>query len=346
VQNFKVAVLGGGCWGTTLAILLFEKGFEVRLWELFEQKVEALKKRRENVLLPGITIPKEILITDDLEEVIYGVDVVVIAVPSQGMRALIERLSKLMKEVPYIVSATKGLEVGTHLRMSEVIFDVLSWEIKGKVSVLGGPSHAEEVSRRTPTAVVVSSYNEQTARFTQCLFNTSRFRVYTNPDVAGVELGGALKNIIALAVGIADGLGFGDNTRAALITRGLAEMVRLGVALGGERETFSGLAGIGDLIVTCTSSLSRNRGVGEAIGRGRKVDEVLRELKMVAEGVPTTKAAFTIGKEMGLEIPITQEVYAVLFDGKDPMEAVDDLMLREMKSELEEQKLAKLKGGG
>lgn len=330
----KIGVLGGGSWGTTLSILLYEKGLSIKIWEFSDEQVAIINQKRENVrFLPGIFIPEEIEITSCLEDVVKEAEVIVIAIPSQVVREVVKQVSPMITTDVVIVSAVKGLEISTMKRISEVIKEYFPAEVK--VGVISGPSHAEEVSRKIPTAVVSSAQDEKTAKFIQDIFLTPNLRVYTNTDLVGVELGGALKNIIAIAAGISDGLGLGDNTKAALITRGLVEIIKIGRILGAKESTFLGLSGLGDLVVTCTSKYSRNRHLGEMIGQGSLLEDALDSMVMVAEGVPTTKAAYELAKKLDIELPITNEVYKVLFEVKDPKQAVNDLMLRSAKAEEE-----------
>lgn len=331
----KVSVIGGGSWGTTLALLLYDNGHKVKLWFRRKDYAAEVSKRRENVVyLPGVKLPDEILITSELETALADIDVIVLAVPSQHLREVISKdeFSSVSREKIF-VNVAKGVENETLKRMSEVVSDVLGID-SGQYAVLSGPSHAEEVSRKKPTAVVTASENAGTAGLVQRLFMNRYFRVYTSSDVKGVELGGALKNVIAIATGISDGVGFGDNTRATLMTRGMVEITRLGVSMGARLETFAGLSGIGDLIATCTSRHSRNRYVGEQIGKGKKLDEVLKSMSMVAEGVWTTKSAKMLSEKLNVEMPITHEVYKVLFEDKDPLDATSDLMKRSAKPEM------------
>ncbi|MEW6618106.1 MAG: NAD(P)H-dependent glycerol-3-phosphate dehydrogenase [bacterium] len=331
-MDVEIGVLGGGSWGTTLAIELYEKGFCVKIWEFSNEQVEIIRNKRENVrFLPGISIPAEIYITSCLEEVVKEAEVIIIAVPSQAVRDVVRQLPPMIESDVVIVSGVKGLEISTMKRISEVISEF--FPSPAKIGVISGPSHAEEVSRKIPTAIVAAAADEKIAKFIQQLFNTSSLRVYTNTDLIGVELGGALKNIIAIAAGICDGLGFGDNTKSALITRGLVEIIRIGKILGAKESTFLGLSGLGDLVCTCTSRHSRNRHLGEMIGKGIPLQEALSSMVMVAEGVPTTKAAKELANSVGSELPITNEVYKVLFEMKNPRQAVEDLMLRVIKSE-------------
>ena len=325
----KIAILGAGSWGCVLGLHLFEKGSRVRLWDLPSQ-VESIKEKRECLKIPGLVIPPGIEITSRIEMALGGAQIVIVVLPSQAVRGVIRKMKELPLP-PIIVSAGKGIENETLMTMSEVILDVLG---ERPVVVLSGPSHAEEVCRHVPTTIVASSSDEKKTKEIQRIFTTETLRVYTNQDVLGVELGGALKNIIAIAAGISDGLGFGDNTKAALLTRGLAEITRLGVARGAKPLTFVGLSGMGDLITTCTSRYSRNWRLGKAIGQGKSLKEALSDIEMVVEGIPTTKSAHDLAKKFKVEMPITEEVYQVLFQGKDPCQAVTDLMLREAKPEI------------
>jgi len=324
----KIAVLGAGSWGCTLGVHLFKKGHEVRLWDIAPQ-VELLREKRECLKIPGLIIPPGVEITSRMDEAVREARIIMVVLPSQVVRETIRKLREL-PPASIIVIASKGIENETLMTMSEVIFDVLG---EKQSVVISGPSHAEEVCRHIPTTIVSSSSNERKREEVQQLLMTETLRVYTNPDVRGVELGGALKNIIAIAAGISDGLGFGDNTKAALLTRGLAEITRLGVAGGAHPRTFAGLSGMGDLITTCISRYSRNRNLGEAIGKGKALEEALPAIGMVVEGVPTTKSAHDLAKKFKVEMPITEEIYQVLFEGKDPCRAVTDLMLREAKPE-------------
>ncbi len=325
----RVAILGAGSWGCTLAWHLNKKGIPIKLWDL-ESQVKLLRKRRRCLKSPRLRIPSLIEITSCLEETIDGTGAIVIALPSQMVRKVIQKLNKIPED-SILVSASKGIENKTLMRISEVIIDVLG---RKPVAVFSGPSHAEEVCRSIPTTIVAASRDGKVARRVQQLFMTETLRVYTNPDIIGVELGGALKNPIAIAAGISDGLGFGDNTKAALLTRGLAEITRLGVVMGAKPLTFAGLSGMGDLITTCISGYSRNRNLGEAIGQGKNLAQALKEIGMVVEGVPTTKSARGLARKYRVEMPITEQIHRVLFKGKDPYRAVADLMLREAKPEL------------
>ena len=329
----NVAVIGTGGWGTALGVLLHGNGHKVALWGRLPEEVEPILAARENrEFLPGVEIPKEIAVTLDAAEALRGAELVVLAVPSHGMRPICEKLKPFLSPGPPLVSVAKGIENETGARMSEVIAEVLDTD---RIVVLSGPSHAEEVARGVPTAVVVAAKVPLLAATAQKAFMNERFRIYTHDDVTGVELGGALKNVIAIAAGIAVGVGLGHNSSAALITRGIAEISRLSVACGARRETLAGLSGMGDLVLTCTGSLSRNRTVGEALGKGRKLPEILESLGgKVAEGVRTTHAALGLARRHGLEMPITEQMQLILNEAKDPREAIRTLMLRPGKDEL------------
>ena len=330
----KIGILGAGGWGTALSILLSSNGHKVTLWEFQPNVAHVLATKRVNEsLLPGVRIPDEVEITSELGQVVENAEIIVIAVPSHVVRSLTERMRSFSLQDKLVVSVAKGLENETLKRLSEVILENLPQLNSAQIVILSGPSHAEEVSRGVPTTVVAASESLESAKKIQRIFTTSTFRVYTNIDVIGVELGGSLKNIIAIAAGISDGVGYGDNTKAALMTRGLVEITRLGVAMGANPMTFAGLSGMGDLIVTCMSRYSRNRYVGEQIGRGRKLSEVLSEMVMVAEGVRTTKSAVALAEKYHVEMPITQQVYEVLFGNKDPQVAMSELMSRDLKVE-------------
>jgi len=325
-----VAVLGPGSWGTTLAVHLAGAGHEVRLWGHEPAELGRIEADRENrKFLPGITLPAKVKVQPELDAALARAEVTVFAVPSQAVRGVASRVAESGHR-SLAVCAAKGLELGSLERMSEVLAEALS---DPEPVVLTGPSHAEEVSRGIPTSVVAACGDESRAQRIQVLCSTERFRVYTNSDVAGCEYGGALKNVIAIAAGVCDGLGFGDNTKGALLTRGLAEMSRLGMALGGRRDTFFGLAGMGDLIATAMSRHSRNRHVGERIGRGESLEQALGGMIMVAEGVHTARAARDLGRAHGVELPITDQVCAMLFEGRAPREALQALMTRDLKRE-------------
>ncbi len=331
----EIAVIGAGAWGTSLAIVLGRKGtHQVRLWAHEAEVVESISRRRVNEkFLAGHLIPEAVVVSSDLERVVEGAEILVSVMPSQHCRALFERIRPLLPPESLVVSATKGLEEGSLLRMSEVIRLVLKRE-SAAIGALSGPSFAQEVARGDPTAITIASQDANLLRTVQQEFSDPRFRVYTNSDVVGVELGGALKNIIAIAAGICDGLGLGHNSVAALITRGLAEMTRLVVACGGRADTMAGLAGLGDLVLTCTGGLSRNRSVGAELGRGKKLPDIISNMHgMVAEGVFTTTAAVGLAHARGVEMPITQQMHAILHEGKNPREAIEHLMSRSGKSE-------------
>ena len=327
----RVTVIGDGGWGTALALVLHQNGHRVTVWGPFAENIEAAKQSHCNAtFLPGVTLPVDMQWTTDPAAAAENVNTVVMAVPTQFYRDVATRFKGLIAPGTHVVSVAKGLDRDTHKTMTGVAEELLG---VSPVAALSGPSHAEEVARGIPTAVVIASADESQATALQELFSGETFRVYTTTDVLGVQLGGALKNVIAIAVGISDGLDFGDNTRAALITRGLAEITRLGTKMGCDPSTFSGLSGMGDLIVTCTSQHSRNRGVGERLGRGEPIDEILNSMKQVAEGVWNCSNARALGLSQGVDLPITEEVYNILHNGKSPMEAVEDLMGRDVKPE-------------
>jgi glycerol-3-phosphate dehydrogenase (NAD(P)+) len=335
-RKIRLSVLGAGSWGTTLALLLDGKGYRTVLWEYFPELAERLRADRENRrFLPGVAIPDSIMITSEIDEALTGVTHLVFATPSHTIRhiARLAVSSPSFSDKAVVINVAKGLEEKTLCRMSEVLGQELPQPPDMIVGLLG-PSHAEEVSRRMPTSIVVAGPDQSVLEEIQRIFMTEYFRVYTNTDLVGVELGVSLKNTIAIAAGICDGLGFGDNTKAALITRGLAETKRLSCKMGAREETLSGLAGVGDLIVTCMSRHSRNRYVGEQIGNGRKLGDVLSEMVMVAEGVKTTKAAVKLASHLGVELPIAEQVYKVLFHRKNPRKAIRDLMVRKAKKEM------------
>jgi glycerol-3-phosphate dehydrogenase (NAD(P)+) len=328
-----VGFVGAGSWGTTLAVHLAELGNDVLLWAHGPEQPARLRADRENRLyLPGVPFPDRITVVDDPAEA-AAAPIVMIATPTQFIRSTLANVLPESMERSLVVSLSKGIEKGSLLRVSEVLQSAHGVEPERFVA-LSGPSHAEEVAQRIPTLVVAGSSSLASAEMIQDLFTSQTFRVYTSDDLLGVELGGALKNVIALCAGILDGLAFGDNTKAALMTRGLAEITRLGVALGAHPQTFSGLSGLGDLIVTCTSRHSRNRYVGEQIGRGRRLEEIMAEMNMVAEGVTTTQSAFALAAKHRVETPIINEVHRVLFEAKDPREATYALMTREPRHEI------------
>ncbi|MDI6784385.1 MAG: NAD(P)H-dependent glycerol-3-phosphate dehydrogenase [bacterium] len=332
----SISVLGAGSWGITLARLLANKGEKVSLWEFAQSDYKSLIQNREHKrFLPGIKIPDSVLITNDLAESVKKATAVLLALPSHTVRSVCQQLVPYISDQMVIINCAKGLETDTNLRISEVITQVIPKQYHRQIAVLSGPSHAEEVSRDIPTTVAISGFDIGTMKSVQSLMITPRFRVYTNPDLIGVEIGGALKNIIAIGAGISDGLGFGDNTKAGLITRGLAEISRLGIKLGAEPLTFSGLTGLGDLVVTCTSRHSRNRAFGEKIAKKDTVQQALDEIGMVVEGVRTTQAAEHLAQKFQVEMPITDQIYQVIYQNKPPLKAVNDLMLRDAKPEME-----------
>lgn len=329
----KVGVIGAGAWGIALAIVLKNNGNDVTIWSKLENEVNMLKNDRENsVSLPGIKIQEDIKITSDIREAAEGMDIVVMAVASRFTRQTAALLKDIVYDGQIIVNVSKGIEDETFMTLTDVIKDELP---NVEVAALSGPSHAEEVGKEIPTSVVAGAYSKETAEKIQNAFMNNVFRVYTSPDVLGIELGGSLKNVIALAAGMADGLGCGDNTKAALITRGIAELSRLGIEMGADMRTLAGLSGIGDLIVTCASMHSRNRRAGILIGQGKTMDEAMTEVKAVVEGVYSAKAAYNLAKKYNVSMPIVEQVNKVLFDGKDVKSAVMDLMGREKKSEIE-----------
>lgn len=326
-----VAILGAGSWGTAMAIHLDSMNHNVCMWTRDQNQVEEIKKTGYNRMYLDAKLPKSIDITTDIYYAIKDKKIIVLAVPSHAVRCTVEMMKGIVDKSAIIVNLAKGLETSSLKRMSQVIKEI----VDNPVVVLSGPSHAEEVCRHIPTACVISSNDINACEYVQDVMMDENFRLYINKDLIGVELGGSLKNIIALGAGISDGLGFGDNTKAALMTRGLAEITRLGVALGSDPLTFLGLTGMGDLIVTCTSMYSRNRRAGIKIGQGKSLDEALREIGMVVEGVNTTKSAYELSKIHGIEMPITNEIYSILFEGKNPREAVYSLMTRNKKHEME-----------
>lgn len=334
----KVAVLGTGGWGLTLGRVLFENGNKVSFWTHSQEEVDLLNEFHEyKDKLPGVVFPKEFFYTTNMALALDGADMVLIVVPSQFMDSVSKQLGRVNfsnKQKTIVVCATKGILESTLQRMSEVILSNVSWLTPDRMVAFSGPSHAEEVSRRIYTAIVAACPSEESAQFVQLAMSCSYLRVYTSSDIVGVELCGSVKNVIAIASGVLYGINAGDNTRAALLTRGQAEMCRLGVALGADAHTFAGLAGMGDLIVTCLSSHSRNRFVGEQIGQGKTLDEILVHMKMVAEGVPTCRSAKALAEKVGVEMPIVNAVYETLFNNKSPEKSINELMQRELKSEV------------
>ena len=331
----KISVIGSGGWGIALTILLHKNGHDLTIWSFDKKEAEELKKTRQNkTKLPNILLPEDVKVTDDLKEAVDDKDILILAVPSKAIRSVSKSLKNIIKDNQIVVNVAKGLEEDT----LETMTDIIEEELKGKktqVAVLSGPSHAEEVGKGIPTTCVVSAHNKELTLYLQNIFMNPSFRVYTSPDMLGVEIGGALKNVIALAAGIADGLNYGDNTKAALITRGIKEIASLGVAMGGEQSTFYGLTGLGDLIVTCASMHSRNRRAGILLGQGKTLDEAIKEVNMVVEGVYSAKSALMAAKKYNVEIPIIEQVNAVLFENKNAAEAVNELMIRDKKLEIQ-----------
>ncbi len=327
----KVGVIGAGSWGTALAALLHSNGHGVSVWSAIKDEIDMLNENHEHkTKLPGVKLSEEIVFTYDVEKAIEGVDFLVLAVPSPFVRSTCRTIKPFVKEGTLIVNVAKGIEDDTFATLTDIIEE----EIPGvNAAVLSGPSHAEEVGRKIPTICVAGAKTKETAEYIQDVFMSDVFRVYTSPDILGIELGGALKNVIALAAGMADGLGYGDNTKAALITRGIAEITRLGVAMGGKRETFSGLTGMGDLIVTCASKHSRNRRAGMLIGQGMKMQEAMDEVQMVVEGVYSAKAAKHLAEKYNVSMPIVEEVNKILFEDKPVSNVMKELMLRDKKIE-------------
>ncbi|MBO5167422.1 MAG: NAD(P)H-dependent glycerol-3-phosphate dehydrogenase [Lachnospiraceae bacterium] len=328
----KVGIIGAGSWGIALAVLLHKNGHSITVWSALADEIDMLNTEREHKdKLPGVKLPDDMIFTTDLEEAILDMETLVMAVPSSFTRATAHKMREFVKEGQIIVNVAKGIEEATLMTLSEMIEEEVPQAV---VTVLSGPSHAEEVGRGIPTTIVVGAKKKATAEYLQNLFMNDVFRVYTSSDILGIELGASLKNVVALAAGIADGLGYGDNTKAALITRGITEIARLGTAMGARFETFCGLTGIGDLIVTCASMHSRNRRAGILIGQGKTMEEAMAEVKMVVEGVYSAKAAMGLAKKYNVQLPIIEQVNQVLFEGKAADEAVKDLMLRDKKIEV------------
>ena len=331
----KISVIGSGGWGIALTILLHKNGHELTVWSFDKKEAEELKITRENkAKLANILLPADIVVTDDLKEAVTDKDILVLAVPSKAVRSVSKSLKDIVKDNQIIVNVAKGLEEDTLATMTDIIEEELK-DKNPQVAVLSGPSHAEEVGKGIPTTCVVSAHNKELTLYLQNIFMNRAFRVYTSPDMLGVEVGGALKNVIALAAGIADGLNYGDNTKAALITRGIKEIASLGVAMGGEQSTFYGLTGLGDLIVTCASMHSRNRRAGILLGQGKTLDEAIKEVNMGVEGVYSAKSALMAARKYNVEIPIIEQVNAVLFENKNAAEAVNELMIRDKKLEIQ-----------
>jgi glycerol-3-phosphate dehydrogenase (NAD(P)+) len=326
----KTGVIGAGSWGCALALLLTNNGNQVTLWSALPHEIEMLKAEREHPALSGVKFPDSIKLTTSLTDTVNDMDFLVLAVASPYVRKTAREMKALVSSGQIIVNVAKGIEASSLKTMSEIIEEEVP---QAKVAVLSGPSHAEEVGRGIPTTIVIGAHSNETTAYLQDVFMSEVFRVYSNHDVAGIELGAALKNVVALAAGIADGLNYGDNSKAALITRGIAEIARLGAAMGCKAETFYGLSGIGDLIVTCASTHSRNRRAGILIGQGKSMEEAMDEVKMVVEGVHSAKAGLALAQKYGISTPIIEQVNAVLFFGKDPAAAVKELMLRDKKAE-------------
>ncbi|MBT3946506.1 MAG: NAD(P)H-dependent glycerol-3-phosphate dehydrogenase [Candidatus Marinimicrobia bacterium] len=328
----KISFLGCGSWGGALGLVLANKAMHVTMWHRSPKVVKSLTETRVHYLVSSLTFPDSVSFTSSLEGAISGADTVIIAVPSQSIRELLQSSKDLFNSAQTIVNVSKGIEIDTLMTVSEVIIDVLGDSFT-KVVTLSGPSHAEEVIQGQPTTLVAASSNFDAAKYIQILFSNPVLRTYANPDIKGVELGGSMKNVIAIAAGICDGIGYGDNTKAALLTRGMTEISRLGVKMGASPATFNGLSGIGDLIVTCLSQHSRNRKVGQAIGEGKTLDQVLSEMKMVAEGVKSAKSVHQLRQKYEVNMPICEAIYQILFEGKDPKKSVTDLMTRELRLE-------------
>ena len=326
----SIGVIGSGTWGTALAILLSNNGHQVAVWSAIHEEIEELAHTRCHKNLPDAVIPDSVEFSSDLRKVMAEKDILVLAVPSVYIRSTAAKMREFLRYGQIVVNVAKGIEEKTLMTMSQIIEEEIP---NAEVAVLSGPSHAEEVSRGLPTTCVAGAKRRKTAEYIQSVFMSPVFRVYTSPDMLGIEVGAALKNVIALAAGIADGLGYGDNSKAALITRGIAEITRLGVAMGGKAQTFAGLSGIGDLIVTCASMHSRNRRAGILIGKGYTMEEAMKEVNMVVEGVYSARAGLLLAGKYDCDMPIVEQVNAVLFDGKDPREAVSDLMLRDKRIE-------------
>jgi len=337
IKRLKIGVVGAGSWGTALADLLGSKGFKVDFWVYEKEVKEQILEQRENkIFLPGFSLSPNLIPSNDIAQVVSGKDLVLIVVPSHVMRETTRQVTDHVSKDTIIVSASKGIENKTHLTMSGVLKETLPEISKNLFAVLSGPSFAKEVVKKVPTVVTVASSHSETAGFVQHVFATPFFRVYTSNDMIGVELGGSVKNVIAIAAGIVDGLGLGLNTRAALITRGLTEIRRLGLKMGANPRTFTGLAGVGDLILTCTGGLSRNHTVGKKIGEGMKLKDILSDMHMVAEGVKTSKSVYNLSRKLGVEMPISHEMYHILYDDLSPKEALHRLMTRDLKNELDD----------
>lgn len=331
MSKLRIAVLGDGGWGTTLAILLANKGYSITLWGAFANYTKMMVKTRYNPkFLPGIKIPRQIKITNDIKSAVKDKEIVVLAIPSQYTRLTLRRIVGSFAKKTIFLSVAKGIEMVSFKRISEVVRAELG---PVKLAVLSGPTIAGELAKEIPTAAVVASADKQIRKTIQAVLSTKRFRLYTNPDVIGVELGGSLKNVIAIACGVSDGLGFGTNTKAAILTRGMAEISRLGKAMGAKLETFNGISGLGDLVTTCINKQSRNRSLGELIGKGKHLKGICRQMQTVAEGIPTAKSAYALSLKYKIDMPIIREVYYLLYKHKSPYQAVNDLMARKSKEE-------------
>ncbi len=333
-NNLKISVLGAGSWGTALAGLLASKGYDVTIWAYEDEVCRQINEERENsTYLPGFKLSENLKSTNSIEEAIVSSQLILSVMPSHVARGVLSKAASLITPEHIFVSATKGIEIDTLMTNSQIVEEVLPVRIADSAAYLSGPSFAREVAGRLPTAVTVASKYKNIALKVQEIFSTPYFRVYSSSDIIGLEVGGSIKNVIALGAGISDGLGFGYNARAALITRGLAEMTRLGLALGANASTFSGLSGMGDLVLTCTGDLSRNRSVGIKIGEGKKIDQILSDMNMVAEGVKTAKAAYLLAGKLGIDMPICESIYKILYEDMEPKEAVSSLMTRDLKEE-------------
>lgn len=330
----RIGVVGAGAWGTALSMLLADKGHDVTLW-MYEKDLagETTRTRENRIYLPGFTLPAGINVTSSMETTVAGKAVILSVVPSHTVRAVSKQFVPFLSGDAVIVSASKGIEIDTLMPLSEVFRDILPKQYHNRLCFLSGPSFAKEVAQKMPTAVALASYDPVIGKKAQEIFSNAYFRVYTNPDVIGVELAGSLKNVVAIAAGVLEGMGYGYNTSAALLTRGLAEMARLGVAMGGNLQTFSGLAGMGDLVLTCTGGLSRNRTLGVRLGKGEKLNDIMSNVRTVAEGVKTARAARDLARKYNVDMPVVDEVYQILYEDKDPKRAVKDLMKRELKAE-------------
>ena len=336
IASLSIGVVGAGSWGTALANHLALKGYKIDLWVFEKEVIEQIKNERQNkVFLPDAVLSENIIPTNDIKTAVCGKDIVLVVVPSHVMRETAELMTEYITAETLVISASKGIENKTHLTMLGVLKQVLAQVPEDNLIALSGPSFAKEVAQMKPTVVAVASTGTKNATLVQHVFASPTFRVYTNDDPAGVEVGGAIKNVIAIAAGISDGLGLGLNARAALITRGLTEMKRLGACLGADPHTFAGLAGVGDLMLTCTGNLSRNHTVGVQLGEGKTLDEILVEMRMVAEGVKTTRSVYNLSKKLGIELPICNEVYRILFENQDPKTSIERLMTRTLKHELD-----------